>query len=175
MIWRGIGAFLLFVILYIVISPAVGVIAFYAVDSPVVHKLIDLFGANNVVAHIVGVTATAFGSLVGTLLVIIAHVALMEERPARATGAVFILLQVANVLMILMLSADKVKFTGLFTDPLFVKGGVACVVVWVAFRLPPFKPQPSLSAGTLRWAKIIGWGGTAFVAVTTLVIIAVSH
>ena len=40
MSWRGIGAFLLFVVLYMVISPAVGVIAIYAVNNPVVHKLI---------------------------------------------------------------------------------------------------------------------------------------
>jgi len=49
------------------------------------------------------------------------------------------------------------------------------VVVWVAFRLPPFEPQPPLTADTLWWAKIIGWGGIAFVAVTMFVIIAVSH
>ena len=35
MSWRGIGAFLLFVVLYMVISPAVGVIAIYAVNNPV--------------------------------------------------------------------------------------------------------------------------------------------
>jgi len=63
MSWRGIGAFLLFVVLYMVISPAAGVIAIYAVDNPVVHKLIDLFSGNK--QTIVSVFAAGLGSLGG--------------------------------------------------------------------------------------------------------------
>jgi ABC-type glycerol-3-phosphate transport system permease component len=79
MSWRGIGAFLLFVVLYMVISPAVGVIAIYAVNNPVVHKLIDLFGGNN--QTIVGVIAAGLGSLVGMSLAIIAHTQLWKSVP----------------------------------------------------------------------------------------------
>ncbi|MFZ1185555.1 MAG: hypothetical protein WAO14_19600, partial [Pseudolabrys sp.] len=109
MSWRGIGAFLLFVVLYMVISPAVGVIAIYAVNNPVVHKLIDLFGGNN--QTIVGVIAAGLGSLVGMSLAIIAHTAIMEERPARGIGVAFILLQAASAVKFLILVADEVELT----------------------------------------------------------------
>ena len=88
MSWRGIGAFLLFVALYMVISPAAGVIAIYAVDNPVVHKVIDLFSGNK--QTIVSVIAAGLGSLVGMSLAIIAPTAIMEERPARGIGVAFI-------------------------------------------------------------------------------------
>jgi len=82
MSWRGIGAFLLFVILYMVIRPAVGVIAIYAVDNPVVHKLIDLSDDKQT---IVSVVAAGLGSLGGMSLAVIAHTAIMEERPAQVS------------------------------------------------------------------------------------------
>ena len=167
MSWRGIGAFLLFVVLYMVISPAVGVIAIYAVDNPVVHKLIDLFGGNN--QTIVGVIAASLGSLGGMSLAIIAHTAIMEERPARGIGVAFILLQVASALKFLILLADEVELT----NPIFVEDCVAGVVAWVAFRLPPFKRRPPLSTNTLWWARVVGSAGIAIVAITVLVIIAV--
>jgi len=165
MSWRGIGAFLLFVVLYMVIKPAVGVIAIYAVDNPVVHKLIDLFGGNN--QTIVGVIAAGLGSLVGMSLAIIAHTAIMEERPARGIGVAFILWQAAYALMFLLAGEDEL------TNPIFVEGCVACVVAWVAFRLPPFKRRPPLAANTLWWARLVGSAGIAIVAITVLVLIAV--
>jgi hypothetical protein len=45
MSWRGIGAFLLFVVLYMVISPAVGGIAIYAVNNPVVQTIVGVIAA----------------------------------------------------------------------------------------------------------------------------------
>jgi hypothetical protein len=168
MSWRGIGAFLLFVVLYMVISPAVGVIAIYAVDNPVVHKLIAVFGGNN--KTIVGVIAAGLGSLFGMSLAIIAQTAIMEERPARGIGVAFILLQVANTLRLFLL-ADEVGLT----NPIFVEDCVACVVAWVAFRLPPFKRRPPLSTNTLWWARVVGSAGIAIVAITVFVIIAVDR
>jgi hypothetical protein len=173
MSWRGIGAFLLFVVLYMTISPAVGVVAFYAVDNPVVHKLIDLFGANANTAAIVGVIAAGVGILVGMILAIIAHIAIMEERPARGIGVAFILLQIAYALTFLILLTDGAKLTEMFTNPLFVQGCVACVVAWAAFRLPPFKRRPPLTANTVWWAKVVGSAGVAFLVITLFVIIAV--
>lgn len=154
-----------------IISPAVGVLAFYAVDNFVVHKLIDLSGGNNFAATIVALIAAGLGTLVGMLLAIIAHIAIMEERPARAIGVTFILLQVAYALMFSISLADEVKLA----DPLFVQGCVACVVAWVAFRLPPFKAAPPLSTNVVWRAKIAGGAGVAIVAVAVFVIIAVSH
>ena len=151
-----------------VISPAVRVIAFYAVDNPVVHKLIDLFSGNN--ETIVGVIANGFGTLVGMLLAIIAHTAIMEESPARGIGVAFMLLQVAYALFSMLL-ADEV----ILTSPIFVEGCVACVVAWVAFQLPPFKRRPPLSTNTLWWAKVAGAVGVAIVVITTFVIIAVDR
>ncbi|MGB6862137.1 MAG: hypothetical protein WBE32_14500 [Pseudolabrys sp.] len=167
MSWRGIGAFLLFVVLYMVISPAVGVIAIYAVNNSVVHKLIDLFGGNN--QTIVGVIAAGLGSLVGMSLAIIAHTAIMEERPARGIGVAFILLQAASAVKFLILVADEVELT----NPIFVEDCVACVAAWVAFRLPPFKRRPPLPTNSLWWARVVGSAGIAIVAITVFVIIAV--
>jgi hypothetical protein len=165
MSWRGIGAYLLFVVLYMVISPAVVVVAFYAVDNPVVHKLIDLFGGNN--ETIVSVIAAGLGSLVGISLAIIAHTAIMGERPARGIGVAFILLQVAYAFMFLMLGEVEL------TNPIFVEGCVASVAAWVAFRLPPFRRRPALSTKTLWWARLVGSAGIAIVAITVFVIIVV--
>ena len=151
MSWRGIGAFLLFVVLYLVIKPAVGVIAIYAVDNPAVHKLIDLFGGNN--QTIVGVIAAGLGSLVGMLLAIIAHTAIMEERPARGIGVAFILWQAAYALMFLLAGQSEL------TNPIFIEACVVCVVAWVAFRLPPFKRRPPLATNTLWWARVVGTAG----------------
>jgi len=167
MSWRGIGAFLLFVVLYMVISPAVGVIAIYAVDNPVVHKVVDLFRGNN--QTIVGVIAAGLGSLGGMSLALVAHTAIMEERPARGIGVAFILLQVAYALNFLILLSDKAELT----SPIFVEACVACVVAWVAFRLPPFKRRPPLATNTLWWARVVGSAGIAIVAITVFVIIAV--
>ncbi len=163
--WRDIGAFLLFVVLYMVISPAVGVIAIYPVDNPVVHKLLDLFSGHK--QTIVTVIAAGLGSLGGMSLAIIAHTAIMEERPARGIGVAFILLQVAYALMFLL--AGEVELT----NPIFVEACVACVVVWVAFRLPPFKRRPPLPTNTLWWARVVGSAGVAIVAITVFVIIVV--
>jgi len=167
MSWRGVGAFLLFVVLYMVISPAVGVIAIYAVDNPAIHKLIDLFGGNN--QTIVGVIAAGLGSLVGMLLAIIAHTAIMEERPARGIGVAFILLQAAYALSFLILLSDERELT----NPIFVEACVACLVAWVAFRLPPFWRRPPLATNTLWWARVVGSAGIAIVAITVFVLIAV--
>jgi hypothetical protein len=169
MSWRGIGAFLLFVVLYMLISPAVVVLVIYAVDNPVVHKVIDLFSGNN--KTVVGVIAEGLGTFVAMLLAIIVHIAIMEERPARGIGVAFILLQVAHALSFLMSLGNEMKLT----DPIFVDGGVACVVAWVAFRLPPFKRRPPLSTNTLWWAKVAGTVGVAIVVITTFVIIAVDR
>ena len=163
MSWRGIGAFLLFVILYMVIRPAVGVIAIYAVDNPVVHKLIDLSGDKQT---IVSVVAAGLGSLGGMSLAVIAHTAIMEERPARGIGVAFILLQVAYALKFLL---DGVELT----NPILVEACVACVVAWVAFRLPPFKRRPHVPTNALWWARVVGSAGIAIVAITVFVIIAV--
>jgi hypothetical protein len=164
MSWRGMGAFLLFVVLYMVISPAVGVIAIYAVANPVVYKLIDLFSGNK--QTIVSVIAAGLGSLGGMSLAIIAHTAIMEERPARGIGVAFILLQVAYALRFLL---DEVELT----NPILVEACVACVVAWGAFRLPPFKRRPPLPTNTLWWARVVGSAGIAIVAITVFVIIAV--
>ena len=169
MSWRGIGVFLLFVILYMVITPAAGVIAFYAVDNPAVHKLIDLFGGNH--ETIVGVIAAGLGSLVGMLLAIIAHTAIMEEHPARGIGVAFILLEVAYALNFLIFLWDEVELT----NPIFVERFVACAVAWVAFRLPPFKRRPPLPTNTLWWARVVGSAGIAIVAITVFVIIVVDR
>jgi hypothetical protein len=165
MSWRGIGAFLLFVVLYMVISPAAGVIAIYAVDNPVVHKLIDLFSGNK--QTIVSVIAAGLGSLGGMSLAIIAHTAIMEERPARGIGVAFILWQAVYALMFLL--AGEVELT----NPIFVEAWVACAVAWVAFRLPPFKRRPPLATNTLWWARVAGSAGIAIVAITVFVLIVV--
>jgi len=167
MSWRGLGSFLLFVVLYMVISPAVGVIAIYAVDNPVVHKLIDFFGGNN--QTIVSVIAAGLGSLGGISLAIIAHTAIMEERPARGIGVAFILSQVAYALNFLILLRNE----GELTNPIFVDACIACVVAWVAFRLPPFKRRPPLATNSLWWARVVGSAGIAIVAITVFVLIAV--
>jgi hypothetical protein len=59
------------------------------------------------------------------------------------------------------------------TNPIFVEGCVACVVAWVAFRLPPFKRRPPLATNTLWWARVVGSAGIAIVAITVFVLIAV--
>ena len=169
MSWRGVGAFLLFVVLYMVIKPAVGMIAIYAVDNPVVHKLIDLFGGNN--QTIVGVIAAGVGSLIGMSLAIVAHTAIMEERPARGIGVAFILLQAAYALNFLILLPDEREFT----NPIFVEACVACLVAWAAFRLPPFKRRPPLATNTLWWARVVGSAGIAIVAITVFVLIVVDR
>jgi hypothetical protein len=171
MSWRGIGAFLLFVVLFMAINPAVGVVTFYAVDNPVVHKLIAIFSGKTITQTVVAVLAAGLGSLVGMVLVIIVHIAIMEERPARAIGVAFILLQVAHALMFSILLADETKLT----NPLFVQGCVVCVVAWVAFQLPPFKRPPPLSTNSLWWARVAGGAGVATVVLTVFVTIAVSH
>ena len=132
-----------------------------------VHKLIDLFGGNN--QTIVGVIAAGLGSLVGMSLAIIAHTAIMEERPARGIGVAFILLQAASAVKFLMLVADEVELT----NRIFVEDCVACVAAWVAFRLPPFKRRPPLPTNSLWWARVVGSAGIAIVAITVFVIIAV--
>src|SRR5262249_2622851 len=167
MSWRGIGAFLLFAVLYMVITPAVGVIAIYAVDNPVVHQLIDPFGGNN--QTVVGAIAAGLGSLVGMCLAIIAHTAIMEEHPARGVGVAFILLQAAYALNFLIVLRDEVELT----NPIFVEKSVACVVAWVGFRLPPFKRRAPLSTNSLWWARVLGSAGIATVTITVFVLIAV--
>jgi hypothetical protein len=167
--WRGIGAFLLFVALYMVTSPAAGVIAIYAVDNPVVHKVIDLFSGNK--QTIVSVIAAGLGSLVSMSLAIIAHTAIMEERPARGIGVAFILWQVAYAFNFLTLLSDEVELT----NPIFVEACVTCVAAWVLFRLPPFKRQPALEPDMLWWARVVGSAGIAIVAITVFVIIAVDR
>lgn len=166
MSWRGIGAFLLFVILYMVISPAVGMIAIYVVDNFVVHKLIDFFPGNRQTA--VRVISSGLGSLGGMSLAIIAHTAIMEERPARRVGVAFILLQAVYALMFLLAEPD-------FTNPLVVEALVACIVAWVAFRLPPLKQGPPLSSNTVWWARVVGSAGVVIVVITVFVIIAVDR
>jgi len=167
MSWRNLGAFLLLVVLSMVISPAVGVLAIYAVD-PLIRGLLG--GGNDAV----GVAAAALGSLVGTSLAVAADVALMDDRPARGVGVAFILLQAAYSAMILGLGGN-LKFAGLLTDPLFVQGLASCLVVWIACRLPPLRQSPPLTAQALRRTKIIAGAGIAVVAVTVFAIIAVSH
>ena len=80
----------------------------------------------------------------------------------------FILLQAAYALMFLLAELD-------FTNPLVVEALVACVVAWVAFRLPPFKRRPPLETNTLWWARVVGSAGIAIVAITVFVIIAVDR
>jgi len=146
MSWRGIGAFLLFVVVYMVVTPAADVAGYYAVDNPAGRKVIDLFGGHNNAQAIVGVVATVFGSIVGIAVAMIANTLIMEERPGRAIGVAFILLQVAQSLMFLIALSGELKRADILTDPLLFRGWVACVVAWVAFRLPPFKrpaPLPS--------------------------------
>ncbi len=146
MSWRGIGAFLLFVVVYMVVTPAADMAGYYAVDNPAGRKLIDLFGGHNNAQAIIGAIATVFGSIVGMTAAMIANTLIMEERPGRAIGVAFILLQVAQALMFLIALSGEMKLAGVLTDPLLFRGWVACVVAWVAFRLPPFKrPAPLTS------------------------------
>ncbi len=143
MSWRGVGAFLLFVVVYMVVTPAADVAGYYAVDNPAGRKMIDLFGGHNHVQAIIGAIATIFGSIVGVTSARIANTLIMEERPGRAIGVAFIVLQVAQALMFLIVLSGELKGADVLTDPLLFRGWVACVVAWVAFRLPPFKrPAP---------------------------------
>jgi hypothetical protein len=146
MSWRGIGAFLLFVVVYMVVTPAADVAGYYAVDNPAGRKLIDLFGGHNNAQAIIGAIATVFGSIVGMTAAMIANTLIMEERPGRAIGVAFILLQVAQALISLIALSGELRAADLLTDPLLFRGWVTCVVAWVAFRLPPFKrPAPLTS------------------------------
>jgi len=167
MSWRSLGSFLLLVVLCMVISPAVGVIAIYVVDTPIR----GLLGGSS---DVVGAVAAALGSLVGTSLAVAANAALMDERPARGVGVAFIVLQAVYTVMTSMV-AGNLKFAGLLTDTLFVQSLAACVVVWIACRLPPLRQPPPLTALALRRAKITAGAGVAVVAIIVFAIIAVSH
>ncbi|HXX26299.1 MAG TPA: hypothetical protein VEJ40_06545 [Pseudolabrys sp.] len=167
MSWRNLGSFLLLVVLCMVISPAVGVIAIYAVDAPIR----GLLGGSS---DAVGLAAAALGSLVGTSLAVTANVALMDERPARGVGAAFVVLQAAYTVMTSTV-VGNLKFAGLLTDPLFVQSLAACVAVWIACRLPPLRQPRPLTPQALRRTKITAGAGVAVVVVIVFAIIAVSH
>jgi len=81
----------------------------------------------------VGVIAAGLGSLVGMSLAIIAHTAIMEERPARGIGVAFILLQAASAVKFLMLVADEVELT----NRIFVRlCGLRCGVGSISIAAP---------------------------------------
>ena len=95
------------------------------------------------------VIAAGLSSLVGMSLAIIAHTAIMEERPARGIGVAFILWQ-ADVFMLLL--AGDVELN----NPIFIEACVVCAVAWVVFRLPPFKREPPHYVVTSKSCRIAG-------------------
>ncbi len=136
---RGIGAFLLFLLLYTIIGAIIGVVALYFLDSFVVRKLLDLLSGNkNVYESLLDLIAAAFGGLFGVSLAIAAQTAILKKRPSTGVGVAFILWLIANYALHFIQFPEMTDWTvyhGL------VQSTVACVVAWVEFRLPPLMPR----------------------------------
>ena len=131
---RGIGAFLLFFVVYAVIGSFVGALVvivpvsrFFSVPSD--GSLPDI------VLKLCSAVASGF---LGVKLGSAALSAVMKDYPGRGVGAAFVMWLVANYTLHFIYypeNTDDEVYIGL------IQSLVACVTAWFVFRLPPLAPQ----------------------------------
>ncbi|SRR5216683_935617 len=143
---RGVGAFVLFLVLYTIIGAVIGAVALYFLDNPIIQRLIDYFSGNkNIYDSLLDLVAAAFAGFFGVPLAIAAQTAIMKKRPTRGVGVAFILWLAANYALHFIQFPELTDWTvyhGL------VQSAVATVVAWVEFRLPPLMPRHNQTDGS---------------------------
>ena len=136
---RGVGAFVLFFVLYLIIAGVITGVALYFLDNRVVHWLIDYFSGNeNIYDNLLELVARVFGALFGVQPAIAAQTAILKKRPTRGVGVAWILFvatQYALHFIYFPEMTDWTIYSGL------IQCAVSTVVVWVEFRLPPLMPR----------------------------------
>jgi hypothetical protein len=89
---RGVGAFVLFFVLYLIIAGVITVVALYFLDNRVIHWLIDYSSGNeNIYDNLLELVARVFGALFGVQPAIAAQTAILKKRPTRGVGVAWIL------------------------------------------------------------------------------------
>jgi hypothetical protein len=138
----GIGAFLLFLILYSIIGAAVGVLGTTLIDNVIVRKVLDYVTGSVTTYEIFLDFLNAFlAGFFGVLLAMLALNKIMKNCPIKAVGAAFIVWLLSNYALHFIFFPDRTDDTvrhGL------VQSIVACVMAWIVFELPPLtskKPQ----------------------------------
>lgn len=141
---RGVGAFVLFLVLYTVIGAVIAGVTIYFLHNPLVQWLIDYFSGNkNIYESLLDLTAAGFAGLFGVPLAMAAQTAIMKKRPARGVGVAFILWLAANYAL------HFIEFPELTDWAVYhglVQSVVAVATTWAGFRLPPLMSDTSIDA-----------------------------
>jgi hypothetical protein len=129
---RGIGGFLLFFVLFILIGSIAGLLVGTMLgardyEGSTLGKFLDVCAA----------VATGF---LGVQLGSSALRSLMKDYPGRAIGVAFVLWLVLNYAAHFIFFPERTDFE---TYRGLVQSLVACVTAWFAFRLPPLTPSQS--------------------------------
>jgi hypothetical protein len=132
---KGVGSFVLFLLLYMVIGAIVSVIALYLIDNWIIHKLISFISnSDDLYEHILQFSIAIVVGSSGVPLSIAAYTAIIKTRPTQRIGVAFILWLTANYVLHFTIAPEQTDWTVYYglTQSIF-----ACLAAWLEFRLPP--------------------------------------
>jgi membrane protein YqaA with SNARE-associated domain len=131
---RGIGEFVLFLVLYTVVGSVVGTLITYMIAS----RFFSAPSEGSILVVIFYLCAAALGGFFGVTLGSSAFNMIMKRHPARWVGGALILWLVAQYALHFIFfpeNTDDAVYYGL------IQSTVGCVTAWFVFRLPPLTPM----------------------------------
>jgi hypothetical protein len=133
---RGIGAFILFFVVYTIVGSIVGVLLVYIPAS----TFLNVPPEGSMLDRVLGMGAAVVSGFVGVILGSIALNSIMKVYPGRGIGIAFVLWLVANYAVHFIFFPERTDYGTYYG---LVQSLVACGTTWLVFRLPPLGASQS--------------------------------